>query len=118
MVALTRTCKKLSNLYQELVNTCWDVDTDIRRFVESPLKFREQLGQYDAFVSGTFASQFFERAWKEPEMIIFIKLGGMTDAFIQYLCQIERYKVFNIRKSHPMAVQPCEVNAIFSSSRI
>ena len=93
IVALTRTCKKLSNLYQELQPT-WDVDRDLRQFVEDHCGFREQLGRHNAIVSGDFAHYFFKReTWKTSKMDVLIERGDSVIAFIQYLLQAERYQI-------------------------
>ena len=65
VVTLTRTCKKLSNLYRELLRSLWDVDRDLRQFVKNPYEFRAQLGRQDALVSGQFAHQFFNRKFSQ-----------------------------------------------------
>ncbi len=92
IIALTRTCKALSTLYQELLPQQWNVDLLLGRFVQDPLLFRSQLGRYDALVSGSFAVQFFDRVqWTDSDLDIYIKGGVSTDAFGTYLCEAEGY---------------------------
>ena len=94
MAALTRTCKKPCGLYQELLKSRWDVDRDLKSFVEDPLKFRGQLGRSDAFIFGDFAYPFFSReTWDTPRMDVLIEIGDKTDAFIQHLLQKEGYQI-------------------------
>ena len=104
VVALTRTCKKLSNLYQELLSTRWNVDHSLRHyFVDDPYEFRTQLGRHNALVSGDFAHHFFNEDTSNMNtakafLEIFIKVGDGADAFAQYLVQAERYEIADYRE--------------------
>ena len=92
IVALTRTCKKLSNLYQDLLARRWNIDRVLHSFADNPCGFREQLKQHNAFISGEFAYRFFMNEIKRRPLVdIFIKSGD-EDAFIQYLVQVEGYE--------------------------
>ena len=94
IIALTRTCKKFSGLYQLLLKTQWKVDHGLLRFVKSPARFRSQLGQHGALVSGSFAVQFFERvAWEDSDLDIFVKGGAGAEAFGKYLTETEDYEL-------------------------
>ena len=94
IVALTRTCKKLSNLYQQLLPSFWDIDRGLRHFLDDPVGFRAQMKQHGALVTGEFASQFCKRETGEvSEMEVLIRSGPNRDAFIRYLLQAEGYNV-------------------------
>ena len=94
IVALTRTCKKLSKLYQELLPIQWDIDRDLCRFVENPCQFRTQLGLHNALVAGDFAHYFFSReTWKTSKVEVLIESGDSINAFVEYLLQEERYEL-------------------------
>jgi len=94
IVALTRTCKKLSSLYQILLKRHWDVDTGLRRFVDDPLRFRSQLRKQNAVISGSFALQFFERVvWEDSDLDIYAQAGLPTTYLAQYLRETEGYDI-------------------------
>ena len=101
--SLTRTCKKLSGVYRDLLRTQWNVDIQLRRFVKNPHEFRSQLGRHDALISGSFALQYFERAvWKESGLDVFIKEESGAD-FMNYLSVAEGYRLSSIWIKEP----PC-----------
>lgn len=92
ILTLRRTCKQLSNLYHVLLETQWNVNSRLRRFVKDPQGIRTQLGRHDALISGGFALQFFERVtWKESDLDIFIESGPGPIAFGNYLTEVEGY---------------------------
>lgn len=94
IIALTRTCRKLSTLYQSLIPRQWNVDRLLGRFVRNPQLFRSQMGRCDALVSGSAAIQFFDRVfWKEADLDIYIEEGENADAFGEYLTEMEGYKL-------------------------
>ncbi|MCJ1392446.1 hypothetical protein MMC18_005313 [Xylographa bjoerkii] len=92
IVALTRTCKQFSGLDKLLLNTQWNVDRRLRRFVGNPKEFRALLGRHDALVSGDFALQFFERQVRQDcDLDIFVRKGSDTLALCNYLTDTEDY---------------------------
>lgn len=94
IVALTRTCKKLSNLYQILLKRQWDVDAGLCRFVDDPLQFRSQLRKHSAIISGSFALQFFERVvWEVSDLDIYARAGLAAIGLAEYLCEAEGYNL-------------------------
>lgn len=98
IVFLTRTCKALSHLHRTLLGSNhWNVDRDLRRFVKDPRRLREQLGQHNALISGSFVLQFFERVtWEKSDLDIFV---GHRDvqSFRRYLVQEEGYRLVSDR---------------------
>ena len=92
IVSLTRTCKALSHVYQTLLKSKhWNVDKDLRRFVADPRRLRNQLGQCNAFISGSFVLQFFERiTWEKSDLDIFVNRHD-APRFEEYLVQKEEY---------------------------
>ncbi|MCJ1371710.1 hypothetical protein MMC20_002929 [Loxospora ochrophaea] len=96
--ALQRSCKKLSNVYNVLLRTQWNVDRGLRRFVKDPRRLRSLLGEHDALLSGSVALQFFERTtWPECEMKVFVEKGAKTEAFHTYLRE-EGYSLITTRE--------------------
>ena len=79
IVFLTRTCKALSHLHRTLLaSNHWNIDRDLRRFAKDPRRLREQLGQHNALISGSFALQFFERVtWEKSDLNIFVGHGDV-----------------------------------------
>ena len=97
-VMLTRTCRVLSHLFQILLKSQWNMDRALYRFVNSPQKFRSQLGQHDALIAGSFAVQFFDRVtWNDSDLDVFVQStnpsqldSSLTPSPIgQYLCESE-----------------------------
>ena len=102
IVALTRTCKALSNLYRYLLPMHWDIDKNLRRFVDDPYRFRSQMGKCDALISGSFAVQFFERVtWTASDLDIFIQEGNRANAFKEHLIKIEGYALVKSQHREP-----------------
>jgi len=109
IISMTRTCKRLSGLYQALLATQWNVDRALRRFVNDPYRFRSKLGEYDAIVSGSFALQFFDRViWPESDLDIYIS-QTQQEQFEAYLCESEDYKC--TKDSRAGEYEHFEVNA-------
>ena len=93
MIFLTRTCKALSHLHRTLLSSNhWNVDRDLRRLVKDPRRLREQLGQHNALVSGSFVLQFFERVtWEKSDLDIFVGWREVQ-SFKKYLVEEEGYR--------------------------
>lgn len=59
IIALTRTCTQLSDLYDHCVKKGrWDINSRLKRFVDDPKGFRSVMASYDALISGSFALQY------------------------------------------------------------
>lgn len=100
IISLTRTCKRLSPLYQELLPSQWNVDRHLQRFVDNPVAFRIMMADCEALVSGSLALQFFERTtWSESDLDVYVNVSRSND-FRQYLCEHEGY--------HPMEEKPLD----------
>ena len=97
VIALTRTCMALSHIYHALVSQQhWNVDRDLMRFVKDPRRFRNQLGESDALISGSFALQFFERqCWEESDLDIFVEEGEGARELERYLNNVEEYQLIS-----------------------
>ena len=94
IISLTRTCRKLSDLYRYLIPIQWNVDKRLRRFVQSPSSLRSQMGKFDALISGSFAIQFFERVtWPDSDLDFFVEQGQGCESFCKYLVEAEGYKL-------------------------
>lgn len=99
IIAISRTCRKLSNLCRDIQETQWNVDLKLRRFFLHPKHFRWQLANCNAVVSGSFALQFFDRVvWPDSDFDIFVPYGDQTRAFGRYLVRDEGYKI--LRTTH------------------
>ena len=97
IVTLTRTCKRLSNLYRSLLPLQWNIDRMLSRFVRDPLSFRSQMAEYDAMISGSFALQYFKRVqWRESDLDIYIEHGHLAEVFCQYLVKAEGYRTVKV----------------------
>ena len=78
IIALTRTCKALAGLYQELLPRLWDVDKSLSRFFKDTTNLRSEMARTEALISGSFALQFLERIeLQRTELEIY-----MGDAFL------------------------------------
>ena len=82
IISLTRTCKKLSGLYQYLLPVQWDVDKALRRYVDDPLGFRSQMARCDALIGGDFSLQYFERTHGDSESLdVSVEQGFRAELF-------------------------------------
>ncbi|KAL9580239.1 MAG: hypothetical protein Q9212_004611 [Teloschistes hypoglaucus] len=94
LVNLTRTCRQLSSLYQNLLPAQWNVDRRLLGFVNDPKALRSFMGKHDVLISGSFAIQFFERVtWKESDLDLYAEAGPSTEALDKYLCEKEGYRI-------------------------
>ena len=101
IISLTRTCKKLSDLYRYLLPILWNVDKALGRFFDDPLGFRSQMAKYDALIFDDFAVQFFERdVWKCQFLDVIIQQGAGSELFSTYLSDTGGYEVVEIKKYH------------------
>lgn len=92
IVALTRTCKRLSGVYQSLLPVQWDVNQRLARFVTSPERFRYTLGKSGGLISGSFALQFFERVvWRDADLDVFVEDGRGAAELVRYVEEEEGY---------------------------
>ena len=99
---LTRTCKSLRYLYRSLKETQWNVDRRLRRFVREPVALRSEMGRHDAVISGSFATQFFDRVlWSSSDLDIFAQQGSSAEAMSNYLQLQEHYKMVRQRTQYP-----------------
>lgn len=74
IVSLTRTCKSLSGLYNELVPLLWDANRSLTRYVKDPKAFRSQLALGNALISGSFVVQFLDRVeYPDADLDIFVQ---------------------------------------------
>ena len=91
IISLTRTCKRLSSLYQEQLPSQWNVDRHLQRFLDNPVAFRFMMAECDALVSGSLALQFFKRTtWLESDLDVYVNFSRSNE-FRQYLCEHEGY---------------------------
>lgn len=76
IVALTRTCKKLSDTYKRLLPLEWKINEKLSYFLKDPHEFRSQMAEHEALISGSFAIQFFARKfWPDSDLDVFVEQG-------------------------------------------
>ncbi len=86
IVSLTRTCKKLSGLYQRLVPLHRDVDKALSHYFDDPRSFRSQMAKHNALMLGDFVNAYFERAvWKCQALHVSVKQGHGPESLSKYL---------------------------------
>lgn len=97
ILLLRATTKQLSPLFESLFKTQWNINRQLKRFIEDPITFRSKLARYNALISGSFALQFFERRfWKESDLDIYVNGSddsGSHDRLDEYLVNSEGYKL-------------------------
>lgn len=94
LISLTRTCRQLSSLYQNLLPAQWNIDHRLLRFVSDPKALRSFMGKHNVLISGSFAIQFFERVtWEESDLDLYAEAGTSTEALEKYLCKNEGYRI-------------------------
>lgn len=93
VIAFSRTCKRLSSFYRNMLPCRWNINRRLARFVNDPREFRSRLGLADALISGTFALLFFAQLyWLDSGLDIYVKQGSKADALIRYIGQDKSYK--------------------------
>lgn len=93
VIAISRTCKRLSSFYRNMLPCKWNVNRRLARFVNDPGEFRSRLGQADALISGTFALLFFAQLyWLDSGLDIYVRQGSKADALIRYIGDDKSYK--------------------------
>jgi hypothetical protein len=93
IIAISRTCKKLSSFYKNMLPCRWNINRRLARFVDDPKDFRHRLGVAEALISGTFALLFFAQLhWLDSGLDIYVRQGSKADALIRYIGEDKRYK--------------------------
>jgi hypothetical protein len=93
IIAISRTCKKLSSFYRKLLPCRWNINRRLARFVNDPRDLRSKLGCADALISGTFALLFFAQLyWLDSGLDIYVRQGSKADALIRYIGEDKSYK--------------------------
>lgn len=93
IVAVSRTCKRLSSFYSNMLPCRWNINRRLARFVNDPKEFRSRLGQADALISGTFALQFFAQLyWLDSGLDIYVRQGAKADTLIRYIGEDKSYE--------------------------
>ncbi|KAI4717418.1 hypothetical protein E4T48_06411 [Aureobasidium sp. EXF-10727] len=93
VIAISRTCKRLSSFYSSMLPCRWNINRRLARFVDDPKEFRSRLGQADALISGTFALLFFAQLyWLDSGMDIYVRQGSKADNLIRYIGADKSYK--------------------------
>lgn len=93
IVAVSRTCKRLSSFYSNMLPCRWNINRRLARFVNDPKEFRSRLGQADALISGTFALLFFAQLyWLDSGLDIYVRQGAKADTLIRYIGEDKSYE--------------------------
>lgn len=91
IVALSQTCKSLSNLYKRIQPTQWNIDRRLKEYFNEPSRVRSLMGECGALISGRFAVEFFERI-KFPQRSLEIYVEGINaKRFVTHLVKVEKY---------------------------
>jgi hypothetical protein len=100
IITLSRTCRQLSQTYQDLFSTQWNIDSKLSRFIVDPHKLCCQLRDSKTVISGSFAVQLFDRAiYHDSDLDIFAQHGDHVKGFDEYLTSAEGYQLAYIRVS-------------------
>ncbi len=103
IIALSRTCKALSQTYQDLLPTQFNIDVKLSRFVTDPRRFRLQMRDDEALISGSFAVQYFDRTtYADSDLDVFVEHGDHVKGLDDYLTSAEGYQVITIRGGSPL----------------
>ncbi|KAH6684495.1 hypothetical protein B0J14DRAFT_13981 [Halenospora varia] len=117
LIALQRTSKQLSGLFDTLFKTQWNINRQLKRFVHDPVVLRSLMSRLDALVSGSFALQFFERVvWKDSDLDIYVEYGRedeTTTMLEQHLVEAEVYTVKPPVESPPINYPRIHVKHIY-----
>ncbi|KAG9640619.1 hypothetical protein KCU95_g6726, partial [Aureobasidium melanogenum] len=93
VISISRTCKKLSSFYRNMLPCRWNINQRLARFVNDPKEFRSRLAKADALISGTFALLFFAQLyWLDSGLDIYVQQGSKADALIRYIGEDKSYK--------------------------
>lgn len=93
VISISRTCKRLSSFYRNMLPCHWNIDRRLARFVNDPKEFRSRLGEADALISGTFALLFFAQLyWVDSGLDIYVRQGSKADALIRYIGSDKDYQ--------------------------
>ena len=113
IISLTRTCKRLSGLYQYLLSVQWDVDKALKRYFNDPIGLRSQMAKYDVLITGHFATNYFGRAFgKYQSLRMMIQEGDGPESMIKYLSDVEGY--VNVKETRVYKVR-CYVTNLHQS---
>ena len=92
LISLTRTCRRLSSLYRDLLPSQWNIDKLLSRFLDNPRTFRGLMAKHNVLISGSLALQFFQRfTWSDSDMDVYVYAKGARE-FEEYLCKTEGYR--------------------------
>ncbi|MCJ1348685.1 hypothetical protein MMC31_006918 [Peltigera leucophlebia] len=92
IIALSQTCKPLSNLYKRIQPTQWNIDRRLKEYFKDPSRVRSLMGEFNALISGRFVVEFFERT-KFPQkrsLEIYVR-GAEAAQFVPRLIQEDGY---------------------------
>jgi hypothetical protein len=92
IVRLSKTCRRLVDLYRDAIPREWNVDRLLLPFVKQPVALRNVMRDHNVVVSGDLALQFFERSRQTDRMDLFVVGEDGATALGQYLESREGYK--------------------------
>lgn len=93
IINLSRTCRGLSGFYEAMLPRKWSIDPSLRRFVDKPQAFRQQIGLAEALLAGDFPQEFFERDKKKAMALDIVANILSTPVLATYLELREGYVV-------------------------
>lgn len=99
ILALNQTCKSLSNLYQRIQPTQWNIDRRLGEYFRDPSQVRSLMGECDALISGRFAVEFFERTKFPAQRLLEIYVeASKAERLVSHLVEVENY----LKRKQPM----------------
>lgn len=93
IINLSRTCRDLSGFYEAMLPRKWSIDPSLKRFIDKPLAFRQQIGLAEALIAGDFPQEFFERGEKKAGALDIVTGSRSTPMLAAYLELHEAYVV-------------------------
>ena len=91
-LVLCQVCKGLDGLKNYMLRKIFNINVRLRDFVNDPVMFRSQLGNYGALISGSFALNIFVGHRKVLYLDVFINDRANADQFINYIRENEKYQ--------------------------
>ena len=112
IIALTKTCKSFSSIYQDILHKQWNINRHLRRWVEDPRSFRCHMARCNALITNDLALEFFERVrYPNAYLDLCMETGPSAVAFQEHLIEHESYSL-DYLMSPPSTTDPCTVQDV------
>ena len=70
IIALTRTCKQLTGLYQQLQPLFWNIDRSLGHYSKDPKAVRSFMAKFNVLLGGNSVLQFLDRSPEWPGTVL------------------------------------------------